>query len=261
MTNLKGKDFNIDSIMCELQNKRKVFHSEDDLKFSLATVIQRQYKYAEVRLERPMKIEMVKRPDGSKPILKKISIDITVFLGNDVFYLELKYKTKKISKDFDKKLAKNIDIDYEFNLTNQQAQPISRFLFRKDIYRLEQAIKTLPNSNCKGYFIVITNDSGYEKDISESKKLLNTNYSFHNQPKLEALDPGWNYKKDGAYFSDVKHPDKGDKHWSCRGSMAYKLNLRNEYIINWQKYSEISQQDVAKGKDLIFRHCIIEVNE
>ena len=163
MTNLKGKDFNIDSIMCELQNKRKVFHSEDDLKFSLATVIQRQYKYAEVRLERPMKIEMVKRPDGSKPILKKISIDITVFLGNDVFYLELKYKTKKISKDFDKKLAKNIDIDYEFNLTNQQAQPISRFLFRKDIYRLEKLIEISKNKGlCKGYFIVITNDNKYE---------------------------------------------------------------------------------------------------
>ena len=78
MTNLKGKDFNIDSIMCELQNKRKVFHSEDDLKFSLATVIQRQYKYAEVRLERPMNIKMVKKADNSD-IPKTISIDITVF--------------------------------------------------------------------------------------------------------------------------------------------------------------------------------------
>ena len=89
MTNLKGKDFDIDSIMCELQNKRKIFHSEDDLKFSLATVIQRQYKYAEVRLERPMEIKMVKKADVSNDITKTISIDITVSLGDDKFFLEL----------------------------------------------------------------------------------------------------------------------------------------------------------------------------
>ena len=257
MTNLKGKDFDIDSIMCELQNKRKVFHSEDDLKFSLATVIQRQYKYAEVRLERPMNIKMVKKADNSD-IPKTISIDITVFLGDDKFFLELKYKTKKLSKDFEKKWADDIKDDV-YSLKNQGACDIGRFLFRKDIFRLEKVIE---KNKGKGFFIVITNDSGYTDNLQDNKReRIGKMYSFHNNEELVALDPGWNYKKDGAYVSDVKHPDKGDKHWSCRGSMAYKLNLRNEYIINWQKYSEISQQDVEEGKDLIFRHCIIEVNE
>ena len=60
MTNSK-ESFDIDKIMNKLKDERKIFHSEDDLKFSLATVIQRQYKYAEVRLERPMEIKMVKK--------------------------------------------------------------------------------------------------------------------------------------------------------------------------------------------------------
>jgi len=248
--------FKLDDIMKDLQAVRKIFHSEDDLKFSLANVIKDRYKNAEVRLERPSKIDMIWKRDDNVEEDKTISIDITVFKDKecrdkDIIFLELKYKTRLLECD--------IDGD-KYHLTNQGAVDIGRFLFRKDIYRLEQAIKKLPNSNCKGYFIVITNDAGYEKDISESKKLLNTNYSFHNQLKLAKLDPGWNYKKDGAYVSDVKHPDKGDKHWSCRGSMAYKLNLRKEYIINWQKYSEI-KGGVAAGKDLIFSHCIIEVNQ
>ena len=254
MTNLKGKDFDIDSIMCELQNKRKVFHSEDDLKFSLATVIQRQYKYAEVRLERPMKIEMVKRPDGSKPILKKISIDITVFLGNDVFYLELKYKTKKISKDFDKKLAKNIDIDYEFNLTNQQAQPISRFLFRKDIYRLEKLIEISKNKGlCKGYFIVITNDNKYEM----KEENLSKNYSFHNQPYLVASDEGWNYET---------IIEKDADHWTKSGNGSFKLDLKkdNKYKVEWERYFPeliANYAETDKEKKEAFRYCIVEVSE
>ena len=60
--------FDIDVIMNKLKDERKVFHSEDDLKFSLATIIQQQYPNAKVRLERPMKIVMVKKADVSKKI-------------------------------------------------------------------------------------------------------------------------------------------------------------------------------------------------
>tara|TARA_B110000858_G_scaffold193377_1_gene245773 strand:+ start:843 stop:1607 length:765 start_codon:yes stop_codon:yes gene_type:complete len=248
--------FKLDEIMEDLQAVREIFHSEDDLKFSLATVIQKKYPNAEVRLERPSKVNMVRKCDGEEEE-KTISIDITVFKDKesrdkDIIFLELKYKTRLLKCD--------IDGD-KYQLTNQGAVDIGRFLFRKDIYRLEQAIKDKKNSNCKGYFIVITNDAGYEKDISDNE-VLNKNYSFHNKKKLVADDPGWNYRKKNGTTSNIKsHPDKGDKHWSCGGSMAYKLDLRNEYIINWEKYSEISQQDVEAGKDLIFRHCIIEVSE
>ena len=262
MTNLKGKDFDIDSIMCELQNKRKVFHSEDDLKFSLATVIQRQYKYAEVRLERPMEIKMVKKADVSNDITKPISIDITVSLGNDVFYLELKYKTKKLSKDFEKKWADDIKDDV-YSLKDQGACDIGRFLFRKDIYRLEQAIKKPPNSNCKGYFIVITNDPGYSEDISK-KTRLGKMYSFHDNKELVALDPGWNYKQDnGTYVCSHKHP-KDDKHWTCISDRAFKLDLKqgNKYKVEWKPYfPEEKEIKTDEDKKEAFRYCIVEVNQ
>jgi len=249
-SHIKNSKFDIDEIMEKLMDERKVFHSEDDLKFSLATVINEEYENADVRLERPMQIEMVKRPDGSKPIQKKISIDITVFLGHDVFFLELKYKTKKLSKDFEKKLAKNID--YEFNLTNQQAQPISRFLFRKDIYRLEKLIEISKNKGlCKGYFIVITNDNKYE--VKEEN--LSKNYSFHNQSDLVAIDSGWNYKK-------TKKID--DKHWTKSADASFKLNLKedNKYKVEWKPYfPEKKEIKTEEDKKEAFRYCIVEVNE
>ena len=248
---IKNSKFDIDKIMEKLMDERKVFHSEDDLKFSLATVIKEEYENADVRLERPMEIEMVKRPDGSKPIQKKISIDITVFLGYDVFFLELKYKTKKLSKDFEKKLAKNIDIDYEFNLTNQQAQPISRFLFRKDIYRLEKLIEISKNKGlCKGYFIVITNDNKYEM----KEENLSKNYSFHNQPYLVAPDEGWNYET---------IIEKDDDHWTKSGNGSFKLDLKkNKYKVEWKRYfPEEKENETKKDKKEAFRYCIVEINK
>ena len=261
MTNLKGKDFDIDSIMCELQNKRKIFHSEDDLKFSLATVIQRQYKYAEVRLERPMEIKMVKKADVSNDITKPISIDITVSLGNDVFYLELKYKTKKLSPDFKKKWADDIKDDV-YSLKNQGACDIGRFLFRKDIFRLEKVIE---KNKGKGFFIVITNDSGYTDNLQDNKReRIGKMYSFHNNEELVALDPGWNYKqKDGTYVCSHKHP-KDDKHWTCISDRAFKLDLKedNKYKVEWKPYfPEEKEIKTEEDKKEAFRYCIIEVNE
>jgi hypothetical protein len=252
MTNLKGKDFDIDSIMCELQNKRKIFHSEDDLKFSLATVIQRQYKYAEVRLERPMEIKMVKKADNSS-LKKTISIDITVFLGHDVFFLELKYKTKKLSAEFLSLYTKDF-IDEEFKLTDQLALPIGRFLFRKDIYRLEKLIENKKDKGlCKGYFIAITNDNRYENE--EKKDVLSRDYSFHDQSNLVAIDPGWNYKK-------TKKID--DKHWTKSADASFKLNLKeeNKYQVKWKRYFPKEKvNETIKEKKEAFRYCIVEVNE
>jgi hypothetical protein len=262
VTNSKGLD--IEKIIKTLKKDRKVFHSEDDLKFSIATVIKQKYKDADVRLERPMKIAMMKKAD-SKKIEKTISIDITVFLEYDVFFLELKYKTKELSKEFEKKLVKYMDKDDEYELKDQGACDIGRFLFRKDIYRLEQAIKKLPNSNCKGYFIVITNDPGYTEDISR-KTRLGKMYSFHDNKELVALDPGWNYKQDnGTYVCSHKHP-KDDKHWTCISDRAFKLDLKkdNKYKVEWKRYFPeliANYAETDKEKKEAFRYCIVEVSE
>ena len=56
---------NIIELMSELSEKRKVFHSEDDFKFSLAWLIKEKIPEVEIFLERPTTIQMQKR-DGSE---------------------------------------------------------------------------------------------------------------------------------------------------------------------------------------------------
>ena len=265
MTKLK-ESFDIDKIMNKLKDERKIFHSEDDLKFSLATVIRELYKDDEVkvRLERPMKIEMVKKADVSNEITKSISIDITVFLGDDEFFLELKYKTKKLSTDFKKKWTDDIKDDV-YSLKDQGACDIGRFLFRKDIYRLEKLIEIQKDKVfCKGYFIVITNDSGYTDNLQDNKReRIGKMYSFHNNEELVADDPGWNYKqKNGTYVCSHKHPED-DKHWTCISDRAFKLDLKkgNKYKVEWKPYfPEKKEIKTKEDKKEAFRYCIVEVS-
>ena len=71
--------------LSRLKNKRKVFHSEADFQFALAWELQLQYPDASVRLEYPPPNDPTKY------------VDILLRLGDDVYPIELKYKTKLFS--------------------------------------------------------------------------------------------------------------------------------------------------------------------
>jgi len=71
--------------LLQLKNKRKVFHSEADFQFALAWELQLQYPDGSIRLEYPPPHDPTKY------------VDILVRLGDDVYPIELKYKTKLFS--------------------------------------------------------------------------------------------------------------------------------------------------------------------
>lgn len=141
----------------ELQNQRPLFHSEDDLKLALAFIIKEINPEFEIRLERPVELEMINR--NGKKIIVRAPIDIIVIdINGNSYPIELKYKTRKT----------NIIInDENYLLAEHGAQDVGRYSFRKDIYRIENFKSK--NLNYKyGYVLILTNDNAYfEKNVFE----------------------------------------------------------------------------------------------
>ena len=111
----------------ELQNQRPIFHSEDDLKLALAFIIKQNNPEFEIRLEKPVELEMINR--NEEKTIVRAPIDIVVIDPNGNYYpIELKYKTRKA----------NISHNEEnYILAEHGAQDVGRYSFRKDIYRIE----------------------------------------------------------------------------------------------------------------------------
>ena len=66
----------IESSVLLLKNQRMIFHSEDDLKFSLAISIKENNPDFHIRLERPVAIEMIDR--NNKKSIVRAPIDMIV---------------------------------------------------------------------------------------------------------------------------------------------------------------------------------------
>ena len=220
-----------------LKDKRPIFHSEDDFKFAFSEVLSQQLgnNYG-IRLEIPQEIEMIKR--NKSPKIARAPIDIIIIdkKENIRYPIELKYKTKKLETSSQ---------DEDYKLTNQNATDIGRFSFRKDIYRIEQLVYDENKDVDKGYFIVITNDEKYLQDVSK-KDRRDKNFSFHDGAILQKDDKSWYYEdlyKKGYILDDNKLVNNGKINWSSKGDLFYKLDLRNEYKIKWEKYSRIDDQD------------------
>lgn len=228
-----------------LKNARPIYHSEDDFKFAfskaLSKVLGNNY---EIRLECPQYIDMPKRDGDIKVARAPIDIMIINIETNLTYPVELKYKTKKFET-----LFKN----EKYNLTEHGATDIGRFSFRKDIFRIEQL---LSKEIQQGFFIVITNDQKYLQDISD-KDTLDKNFSFHNKAAIQKEDMSWNYEKhlkSGYSINSKQQLSKNGKpHWTSKGDEFYKLDLLNEYIIEWEKYSEL--------EDSVFNISIVEIKQ
>lgn len=229
----------------ELQNQRPIFHSEDDLKLALAFNIKKNNPDFEIRLERPVQLEMIYR-NGQK-IIVRAPIDIVVIDTNGGAYpIELKYKTKKA----------NIDLNGEnYILAEHGAQDVGRFSFRKDIYRIENYKSN--NLNFRfGFVLILTNDNEYyERDVFESDK-IDKHFSFHDGAILNRFDLSWNYNKiDKTKYklneNNVWCNINSKEHWSCKKECFYKLDLLNDYKISWKGYSKI--------ENTTFKYCLVKI--
>ncbi len=231
-----------------IKNQRMIFHSEHDLKFAFAMAIKENNPDFQIRLERPVAIEMVDRNDKKSIVRAPIDILITDNEENTI-PIELKYKTKEI----------NINHNGEdYLLANHSARDTGRFSFRKDIYRIENYKSKY--SNCKaGYVFILTNDEAYSQDNVSQKNIIDKYFSFHHGALINKIDKGWNYEslnKKNEYILDkndnIWKINQSKKHWTYSKEFFYKLDLLHQYEIDWKEYSKIG--------DSVFKYCVIKVD-
>lgn len=193
----------IPSIMNKLREKRPVFHSEADFQFAFAWEIQQHYPKASVRLEYPPTCDPTKY------------IDIVVRLGEDVFPIELKYKTK---------IFKAAVSGEQFSLKDQGAQDIGKYDLVKDICRLETFLNHMRGYK-EGYAIWLTNDP-----------------SYWNVPK----NNGTGYSAFSVHRGAIK---EGTMTWGPsmnEGSIKTRekpLTLSGRYEIDWRDYSNLDAKN------------------
>jgi hypothetical protein len=232
-----------------LQNNRKVFHSEDDLKLSFGMEILNNCSACQVRLERPVNIEMVDW--NSETLTARAPIDIVIIEKNgNLIPIELKYKTKKTEFEHD---------DEIYRLTEHGAVDIGRYSFRKDIFRIEHYLSSQPNSEI-GYVLILTNDKAYFDTDVLKKDNYDKFLSFHDGAMINKKDKGWNYSKidDDKYerrTGDERwwYKDKNKVHWTCTKELFYRLDLKENYTINWVAYSSLTETE--------FKYCLIKIEK
>lgn len=185
----------------KLREKRPIFHSEADFQFALAWEIQQLFPYADIRLEYPS----VEEP--------KKYIDIIVTHEGQVYPIELKYKTKRLSTSIG---------DEQFSLKDHGAQDLGAYDSVKDICRIESFSNHLAGYK-KGYVVWLTNDPFYWR-LPSRPDVGYAEFSVHNGVKKCGLMRWGNNLGAGT----------------IRGREC-DLFLRGEYEIFWNEYSNLGR--------------------
>ncbi len=209
------KDFDINLILLKLKERRKLFVSETDLQIELGFVIKELYPTFKVRAE------------YSPTFNSNMHIDIAVIDKNNLYVIELKYKTKKCVKLIDNEI---------YNLKEHSAKDVNSYLYLKDIERIEQCRDNITNFKC-GYTLFITNDMSYYKK-PKKENCIYEELSLENN----SIKSGFLYWKDNASIGTKKNCEK-------------PIHLKSSYKIKWQDYSKID--DSSTGT---FIYLLNEIN-
>lgn len=197
--------FDIYLVLEVLKRRHKIFRNEDDLKVKLHDVIRDIYRNLRVETEYYASFD------------NKKDIDIVVITDNGYYPIELKYK---------KSAFKGIVDNMEYNLSNDVAQNIGRYLFLKDIERIEKFRNNEPLF-IKGYTIFITNDLSY-LNVSTNE---DTEFSIHeNAVKTGTLN--WNRETPKTGFEEP-------------------IILNGTYTMNWKEFSKINDEKAGSFMYLV----------
>lgn len=208
-------DFRLEPVVEELKRRREIFVSEADFQLELAFLIREMYPEAKVRLE-------------FCPVFDpSMHLDILVVLGGKWYPIELKYKTIA---------CKKIIEDEAFYLKTQGARDIGCYLYLKDIQRIEQIRKNIPEFT-RGYTMFITNDMGYTK-MPGRENVLYAEFSLGDG----ALKTGKMMWKDGSSGWGNKMIDK-------------PIVLEGKYEMKWREYSKIDDE-----KSGTFKYVLNEID-
>ena len=155
----------------------------------------------------------------------ELKLDILLRKGNEFLPVELKYKTKKHSKQltrFKEHLEKPVDV-----LKNQGAQDLGMYDFWKDVRRVE-LVRNRFSAVKNGLAVFVTNDKQY---LSTTRKTSN-NYLLSMEEGKHGTIKHWQQPESTCAQT---HPD---------------FDLEKEYTIKWN-------HNAYEGVD--FHYCIVEI--
>jgi hypothetical protein len=202
-------------IIESLRSKRPIYHSEADFQFTLAWEIQVHYPDALVRIEYPA------------PYNPNKYIDVVVWIGQNIYPIELKYKTKKLEV---------ISSGEKYYLKNHGAQDLGNYDYIKDICRLEEFSEKMDYFR-EGFAIWLTNDQFYWNE-PRNPNVGYLQFSVHNKSIIEG-SLSWG-------------PSMGQG--STRGRDEV-LTLKNRYEVSWNDYSDLGIPDG------ILRYALLKVTK
>jgi hypothetical protein len=214
----------LNRVVHNLSSDRPIFHSEDDLNFSLALKL-KEYFGDRIRL----RIEVPFPHDD-----KNERIDILVLEESRRIGIELKYLKAPINWE------DGID---KYELKEQYANNILSYGCLKDIKRIESWI---PDKLDEGYTLWITNKPSFYGPKRHQKKP--TSYDqfriFDGRQFGNGAEMKWN-------------EINGKKPATAKGIYENRIFVTGNYIIRWQQYSEIP---IAK-KNNIFKYCVLKISK
>lgn len=212
----------LNSIVNSMASERPFFYSEADFQHSLAIAL--KAKGYDVFLEYPITIYK-----------KTYHIDIIVRNGaGELYPIELKYKTAALTCP---------GLTGNHKLSIHSAQDINRFLFWKDVKRLEDLKLYSEGKLSKGFVIMLTNDGDYWSQ-PKSQNPIDQRFRIHSSAAVQNVL--WTGEK----------CNNNDYH---AGTVTYKhFTLGALYIVpQWIDYSSVI--DSVTRKQSMFKYLTILV--
>ncbi len=192
----------IDMAVDELSLERKLFHSEDDFKFSLGWILKKRHLNAQLpRFEVPS-------------FYSKGRLDLLFKYKGKRHAIELKYKKRELNDGepftFDKE---------RYLIRSSRAPDLGRYDFFSDISRLESKVKE--ERNVVGHAIFLTNEYLFWKSHSKTTK----DVQFHIDDKGEI--------ESGIHKWDGPSPNQ---------ERDRPIKIKNTYPISWRFYVELENE-------------------
>ncbi|WP_454997722.1 hypothetical protein [Capnocytophaga granulosa] len=214
-----------------LDKNSKLFFNERDFQVNLSSFLKEQHYYDYVFLEYslPEHIGFVGEEEtleSEADLDSNIRIDIVVEKGGKYIPIELKYKTKSTEGDTIVRFGKLIKAKL---LKDQLAQNINRYLFWKDVERIETIKKHFQPNVVAGFCIFMTNDENYTKTPKGASASF-TMEAENQRPKE------LNWEGEVAPSTIDKYPT---------------ISLEREYTI--EKWDKKTTQEID------FHYCIVEI--
>jgi len=207
------------SIVQSMANNRKYFYSEADFQHSLALAL--KANGYNCFLEYPVLVGKV------------CHIDIIVEKDGILYPIELKYKTKAMTC---------AGLCGNYQLRPHNAQDINRYLFWKDVDRLERLKSSYEGKISKGFVVFLTNDDSYWQS-PVSSTCIDRLFRIHSGMIVQKVD----------WKDTVHEPD-----YVTQRSRYNHFLLKNSYLVpDWLPFSTVN--DLKTGKPHYFKFHITSI--